>query len=359
MVFTEKRIRRARNIFITFLIICLTPLCESGRPLNGADNTNWFSGKELICAIDLGDDMRGAHGLETGFSYELVNRFAEDNNCTIRIIASAKKGTNYMDSLENGSIDLLITHLEDADTDLNISHAFNDCSAWITSSSDLSSMKQINSWLNYFSSTDEYKRLEEKFFLDRTANPIKRAARGVQTRTISPYDGLIKKYAAELGWDWRMLAAVVYQESKFSINSQSHRGAQGLMQVMPQTGRKYGIDDLVNPENNLIAGTSHLKRLQKMLSGKGLSQEELIKFTLASYNAGEGRIKDCRSLAASQGLDNGVWENIVKVIPMMREESILEDESVKLGKFQGHETIAYVDNIMEIYNAICAICPAV
>jgi membrane-bound lytic murein transglycosylase F len=131
------------------------------------------------------------------------------------------------------------------------------------------------------------------------------------------------------------------------------------MQVMPQTGRKYGIDNLVDPENNLIAGTSHLKRPQKMLSGKGLSHDELIKFTLASYNAGEGRIMDCRNLAAAQGLDNGVWENIVQIIPMMREDSILDDESVKLGKFQGHETIAYVDSIMSLYNSICAIHPSI
>jgi membrane-bound lytic murein transglycosylase MltF len=67
---------------------------------------------------------------------------------------------------------------------------------------------------------------------------------------------------------------------------------------------------------------------------------------------------DCRNLAAAQGLDNRVWTNIVKVIPMMREDAILEDEAVKLGKFQGHETIAYVENIQSLYNAICAICPA-
>ena len=359
MVFTEKRIRRTRNLFITLLIICLTPLCESGRPLNGADSTNWFSGKELTCAIDLGDDMRGAHGLETGFSYELVNRFAEDNNCTIRIIASGKSEANYMDSLQSGRIDLLITHIEDADTDLNISHAFNECSAWLTSSSDLSSVRQINRWLSYFSSTDEYRRLEENFFLGRTANPIKRAARGVQTRTISPYDDMIRKYASELGWDWRMLAAVVYQESKFSINSVSHRGAKGLMQVMPQTGRKYGIDDLVNPENNLIAGTSHLKRLQKMLSKSGLEGEELVKFTLAAYNAGEGRIADCRNFALSQQVDNCKWDEIVKLIPLMREDSILENENVKLGKFQGYETIAYIEGIMDLYDAFCTICPSI
>ena len=362
MVFTEKRIRRARNLFICLLIICMTPLCEKVRPLSGADSKNdWFTGKELVCAIDLGDDMRGAHGLETGFSYELIQQFAKDNSCTVKIIAAGRKNAStYMDSLQNGSIDILITHIEDAQEgySLNVSHAINDCSTWVTAGSDLNSVRTINKWISYYTSTPEYSQLEDRFFLHRTINPVKRAANGVHTKTISPYDDLLKKYAKELGWDWRMLAAVVYQESKFSINSQSHRGAKGLMQVMPQTGRKYGIEDLVDPENNLIAGTSHLKRLQKMFQGKGFSQEEVIRFTLAAYNAGEGRILDCRNLAAAQGLDNRVWENIVKVIPLMREDSILEDETVKLGKFQGHETIAYIENIQSLYTAICAICPA-
>lgn len=362
MILTEKRIRRARNLFITMLVICMTPLCESVRPLSGADSkSHWFTGKELVCAIDLGDDMRGAHGLETGFSYELLKQFAKDNSCTVKIIAAGRKdASTYMDSLHNGSIDILITHIEDAHAgdSLNVSHAINDCSAWVTAGTDLNSVRAINRWICYFTSTPEYGQLEDRFFLHRTVNPEKRAAKGIQTRTISPYDELLKKYARDLGWDWRMLAAVVYQESKFSINSQSHRGATGLMQVMPATGRKYGIEDLMNPENNLLAGTSHLKRLQKMFEGKGFSQDEIIRFTLAAYNAGEGRIMDCRNLAAAQGLDNRVWTNIVKVIPMMREDAILEDEAVKLGKFQGHETIAYVENIQSLYNAICAICPA-
>ena len=362
MIFTEKRIRRIKYLFTTMLIICMTPLYESVRPLSGADSKNdWFTGKELVCAIDLGDDMRGAHGLETGFSYELIRQFAKDNNCTVRIVTAGRKNAStYMDSLLNGSIDILITHVEDAklNDSLNISRPINDCSAWVTSGADLNSVRTINRWISYYTSTSEYSQMEERFFLHRTINPEKRAANGVLTKTISPYDELIKKYAKELGWDWRMLAAVVYQESKFSINSQSHRGATGLMQIMPATGLKYGIEDLVNPENNLIAGTAHLKRLQKMFIGKGLSQEELIRFTLASYNAGEGRIIDCRNLAAAQGLDNRVWANIVTVIPMMREDAILQDESVKLGKFQGHETIAYIESVQSLYNAICTICPA-
>ena len=98
----------------------------------------------------------------------------------------------------------------------------------------------------------------------------KRAAKGVTSDRVSPYDELIKKYAKELGWDWRMLAAVVYQESKFSINSVSHRGAVGLMQVMPQTGLYYGVEDLtdkhreepktdvLNPEDERVCRTDHL-----------------------------------------------------------------------------------------------------
>jgi membrane-bound lytic murein transglycosylase F len=129
------------------------------------------------------------------------------------------------------------------------------------------------------------------------------------------------------------------------------------MQVMPQTGKIYGIDNLLDPEQNILAGTSHLKRLQKMFSKYDLTEEELVKFTLAAYNAGEGRIMDCRNLAENKGYDNSRWEEITKVIPLMREDSILQEECVKLGKFQGHETIDYIESVMSHYQAICQICP--
>jgi membrane-bound lytic murein transglycosylase F len=190
-----------------------------------------------------------------------------------------------------------------------------------------------------------------------TYNPHRRAELGIRTSTISPYDELIKKYAGELGWDWKMLASVIYQESKFSIGSRSFRGAQGLMQVMPSTAAYYSVDNLLDPEQNIIAGTRHLKRLQNMFRKEGLSQEEIIKFTLAAYNAGEGRVIDCRNLAAAKDFDNTMWDEVVKIIPLMREDSILEEPSVKLGKFKGHETINYVESVLSHYEAFCEICP--
>jgi membrane-bound lytic murein transglycosylase F len=96
-----------------------------------------------------------------------------------------------------------------------------------------------------------------------------------------------------------------------------------------------------------------------MYAKSGMDKTEMIKFTLAAYNAGEGRIADCRNFAASKGIDKNSWDEIVSLIPLMREDSILEEKSVKLGKFKGHETIAYVNNVMSLYESFCTIHPSI
>ncbi len=355
MKIKEKTQRRFRNVIIAFTIICLTPLCEKGRILNGADAPNAFAGSELVCTIDLGNDMYGSHGLETGLNYELMCRFAKDNHCNVRII-TVGKNDNYLDSLKDQKVDIVITHDKDSVNNVIVLRELNNCSIWALNDTDQNKARQLDNWLGYMSSSQEYDRISARF--SQSFNPHKRAEKGVITNMVSPYDDLIRKHAASLGWDWRMVAAVIYQESRFSIGSRSFRGAQGLMQVMPQTGRLYGIDNLLDPEQNIIAGTSHLKRLQNMFSKHISDKEELIRFTLAAYNAGEGRIMDCRNFAQAQGADNTRWDEIVKIIPLMREDSILQEESVKLGKFYGHETIAYISGVMSHYHAICQICPS-
>lgn len=356
MIFTEKRKRRFRNVVIVLAIICITPLCEKGRMLSGAKSTNTFAGKELVCAIDLGKDVQGSRGLETGLNYELLGIFAQDNHCDIRIVA-AGRNDNYLDSLLNGKVDIVITHEKDSLTGLesDMLKTMTDWSVWAFRNNDDKTAMQLDRWFRHITTSDEYELLSDKY--NRGYNPQKRAERGVRTTTISPYDELIKKYAKELGWDWRMLASVLYQESKFSIGSRSFRGAQGLMQVIPSTAKHYGINNLLDPEQNIIAGTKHLKRLQNMFKKQDITGEELIKFTLAAYNAGEGRVTDCRNLAAAKAYDNTVWNEVIKVIPLMREDSILDEPSVKLGKFKGHETIDYVDSVLSHYQAFCEICP--
>jgi membrane-bound lytic murein transglycosylase F len=358
-IISVKTERRLRNAFITLAIICLTPLCERGRMLSGAHSANVFAGQDLTCVIDLGDEMYAEHGLETGMNYELLNRFADDNRCNVRII-TPEKGTDYLDSLKQGRVDIIITHnhdVQDIKDSIEISRPLNSCSVWAVSKDSEAELMQINRWISHMTGSDEYPAIVRRFSV--YGNPIRKAEKGVTCRTISPYDDLFRKYAAQLGWDWRMLAAVVYQESKFSINSRSYRGAQGLMQVKTSTAEYYGVDNLLDPEKNLMAGTKHLKRLQRQFEKSGMESIELVKFTLAAYNAGEGRIADCRNFAQAKGVDADNWANIVNLIPQMRDDSILEEESVKLGKFQGYETIAYVEGIMSLYEAFCTICPSI
>ena len=353
MKFSGKLKRRFGKTLIAVAIVFATPMFEGGKPMSGAHTEDMFAGKEIVCVLDLCDDMYSTHGLETGFNYQLAERFAEDNRCEVKIISAGKK-ENWLDSLQQGKADIVIMH-DHCEITENILLSRNVDEHTVWGISDEKYLNQVNSWISHMTSHEDYSKMKARY--SRVYNPIRRAENGVVSKTLSPYDSIIKKYAAELGWDWRMLAAVVYQESKFSINSTSYRGATGLMQVMPRTAEHYGVCDLLDPEENIKAGTSHLKRLQRLYANGGFEHSELIKFTLASYNAGEGRIADCRNFAESRNVDSRKWDEIVNLIPQMREDSILEEESVKLGKFQGYETIAYIDSIMSIYEAFCLICP--
>src|SRR5690606_16819394 len=83
---------------------------------------------------------------------------------------------------------------------------------------------------------------------------------------ISIYDDLIKTKAKELGWDWKLLASMIYQESVFIPDTESWAGAQGLMQLMPSTGKYYGAKNLFDPAQNMSAGVNFLKFLDKQWS---------------------------------------------------------------------------------------------
>ncbi len=132
----------------------------------------------------------------------------------------------------------------------------------------------------------------------------------------------------------------------------------GLMQMMPATATKLGCENIIDPEECIKTGTLYLDRLQNLFRKYAANQFELEKITLAAYNAGEGRIRDCINFASTIGADCSTWDGIASVIPQMREDSILDVDTVKLGKFKGVETIAYVDAVQDLYKAYCQIAPS-
>lgn len=348
MRITEKYKRRIRNFIFSLTIICLAQIIEHAGVQTEAHTRHHYLYRDITCAIDLGDDMYSSCGLETGMNYELINMFARDNRCKVRIVTSGKDA-NFQDSLQQGKIDLLITHRSDSTCPDGISclNGLDDCSVWMVKAADTRLAQASEQWMRQMTVSSRFNEIEDRF------TGTYGSGKEPSYEKVSPYDDLFRKHASGLGWDWRLVAAVVYQESRFSINSRSSRGAVGLMQVMPKTGEYYGISDLEDPEQNISAGTQHLKRLKQMFSKWDLEPEELTKFTLAAYNAGEGRIIDCRRFAESKGYDSRKWEEVAKVIPLMNDDNILSDTTIVHGKFNGGETLNYIGSVMSHYQNIC------
>jgi len=189
-------------------------------------------------------------------------------------------------------------------------------------------------------------------------DPLKAAAAGKTFETLTPFDGIVRQYADTLGWDWRLLCAIIYQESHFNPMAESHRGAKGLMQIMPGAAGDFGAGDLFDPEENVKTGTSILKRLYPRYRRVAKDHTERIWYTLAAYNAGLGRMSDIIGYAATKGIDVGTWEDLAGVIPEMRDSVLMSTaDTVKLGLFNGTETLNYVSRIASLYEAFKEICP--
>ena len=354
---TEDNIRhRARCLITSLILLMLVPVCNREVDTDSSGSRNPFHGKNLTCAIYLSNELTSKQGLETGYNYALLKKFAEDNHCYVEILV--KEDEHYADSLETGGIDIYITRkgeIQKTDS-ISVSDLTDGLYVWgISDDAARKKVKCLNKWLRHISQSKESTELRERF--RGSFNPFRLAEKEVTRDRVSPYDMILKEKAKELNWDWRMLAAIVYQESRFSIKSESHKGAKGLMQLMPAVAEKYELKDPVDPEQNIAAGVKVLAKIKSSWDNSGLSETELINFTLASYNAGDGRIKDCWNLAKAKGYDVTKWDEVKKVIPLMRDDSILQEESVKLGKFHGHETIRYVNTVTDLYEAICKIHP--
>jgi membrane-bound lytic murein transglycosylase MltF len=312
--------------------------------------TSSFKDKPLRCAIQLEHHKRHLPGLTVGYNYELLKRFASSMGDSLVSIINPRPESSWTDSLLLGKADIVVlpySGVADSDSIL-YSRPLDSLTVWAVRADCRAGREEIDEWLDSFMASEKHEEVRDAFLL--RYSPSRRAEWGRKVSSISPYDSLVMASAKILGWDWRLLSAVIYLESQFHIEFRSRRGAEGLMQMMPSTAAKMGVTDLFDPEESLRAGTDYLQYIQRMFRSRAADRDELCKFTLAAYNAGEGRLMDCINYAKAVGADAGTWEGIASVIPEMRDESTFRADSVlKLGPFNGGETIAYVDRVLSLY----------
>lgn len=359
----EKSNGRTRRVLIILAAIALAAgIIEA---IIGYERGKGPHRHELECTICLEGWKSPKINYCAGFEYELLKRYAKDSRRNADI-SLAKDPRSVIDSLQCDDSTLVIAVLPASDTlvladSLLTTEALIDGMVWVMPKDSEREFKHVTDWLGKFQTSEEYENMVSRF--SPSYNPFARINRGRKYANVSPYDSLFIKYAKEIGWDWRMLAALSWKESKFRIEAVSRRGAVGLMQMMPRTADKYDINNMLDPEENIKAAANHLGRLKSIVKRYAHGQDNLMKMTLATYNAGEGRLADCLKFAEENGLPHSTWDELaVEVIPKMRRDSAeagaAPDSSLSLGFFKGTETIRYVEDMEALYRTICAIAPA-
>jgi membrane-bound lytic murein transglycosylase MltF len=148
---------------------------------------------------------------------------------------------------------------------------------------------------------------------------------------------LFRKYGERYSFDYLMVAALGYQESRLDQRARSHVGAIGIMQLMPETGRGLKVGDITKAEPNVHGGFKYLRQIyDRHLDTDGLDEQNRTLLAIAAYNAGSGRVANLRAEAAAKGLDPNVWFNNVELVAARR---------------IGHETVVYVRNVYKYYIA--------
>ena len=167
---------------------------------------------------------------------------------------------------------------------------------------------------------------------------------------VSAYDSIFRAYADTIGWDWKMLAAVAYVESKFDTAAVSSVGARGLMQIMPQTARAMGIPEGMehDPDESVRAAAAYFEYLSHLF--RRVPEGERINFVLASYNAGFGHIQDAMRLASKYGKNRYVWNDNVESYLRLKNDSVYFTDSLcRNGRFNATETILFVRRVQHKY----------
>lgn len=189
----------------------------------------------------------------------------------------------------------------------------------------------------YFKNSGSVQKLAQ----GRVINPLK--------GKISPYDDLVRKYANHYGFDWRLITAQMYQESRFNPKARSPIGARGLMQLMPRTARSMGVKNLTDPDHSIQGGIKYLDWLRDRFDPT-LPIAERLWFTLAAYNAGAGHVQDARRLAHKLGHNPDRWFGHTEQAMLQLAQKQYASKA-RYGYVNGVEPVNYVRQIKNRFEA--------
>lgn len=288
-----------------------------------------------------------------------LKHLSEEIGDSIHIVPVDKETEQLIYLVANGKIDYTVTDENVAllnqtflpDIDVKTPISFPQKLAWAVRKNSPELLKSINNWINSIKHTSMYAVVYNKYFRNvKASRRLKSDYLSVRGGKISVYDKYIKKYSSTIDWDWRLLASLIYQESRFDPKVKSWVGAYGLMQLMPQTAARYGVNQISSPQKNIEAGVKFIKWLDNYFADTIVDKNQRIKFILAAYNVGLGHVLDARRLARENGKNPNVWDDNVDYYMLNKSNpKYYRDSVVRYGYCRGQETYNYVNEIIRRY----------
>ena len=221
--------------------------------------------------------------------------------------------------------------------------------AWAVRSSNPELLEALDEFFRKEHRSEFHNILYRRYFEDerRIRWQQREVVRG--SGELSAWDALVRQHAEEMEFDWRLIVAQMYQESRFDPDAKSRMGARGLMQIMPLAAEQVGVSNIEVPENNIRAGVLYLDWVRQRFS-EDLPFADRMWFTLAAYNAGLGHVLDARRLAAQKGWDPDRWFDHVERAMLLLSQREYYSQA-RHGYVRGSEPVAYVRNIRDRYAA--------
>lgn len=211
--------------------------------------------------------------------------------------------------------------------------------------------EKINEFFHQIEKNGTFSQIYERYYRNVSIFDyvdIKRFHRRLKTR-LPKYKDIIKKAAEKHGFDWRLIAAMVYQESHFNPYARSYTGVRGLMQVTQRTAREMGINNRMKPAQSVKAGVGYLAKIYHRFDEIKDPETKML-FALASYNVGYGHVRDAQDICRKKGWDPEKWSSLKKALPLLRERKYYKNTTY--GYARGTEPVRYVRRIMTYYDII-------
>lgn len=235
--------------------------------------------------------------------------------------------------------------------DISVQIGFSQKVAWAVRKNSPDLLAATNEWIGELKKDVDFYVIYNNYFRNQRdfRRRVDSELYSLSKQAISPYDDIVRRHAERIGWDWRLLAALMYQESRFEPGAQAWSSAAGLMQLMPATAEELGVTDPSDPVQSIRGGADYLHQLWGQFESIPDSVQRL-KFTMASYNTGYGHVRDAQRLAGKRGLDSLMWDgNVAETLLGLSSPQNYNDPVVYYGYARGIEPYTYVQQIFARY----------